>query len=184
MNLDDSKIESILDAAAESLATPFRVGPDPYTVLEDLVGMRPEEFMRKYKIPRAEYDRMVASLSDLYPDDEGEAYMDEKDEKATGLILFYMALGLDYLVRDLQLDSYKDAVGLGLGDEALYYWRTVGDGAVCDVCLEYEANNPYRRDELPHKPHPWCRCWVEVEGERVMRGPSEEEINEMLEDFF
>lgn len=38
---------------------------------------------------------------------------------------------------------------------------TMGDDRVCNICLELEANNPYRIDQVELPPfHPRCRCTI------------------------
>src|SRR5690606_21436591 len=39
-------------------------------------------------------------------------------------------------------------------------WRLSASHAVPDVCDELAAGGPYPVDQVPAKPHPWCRCYT------------------------
>ncbi|ADD02651.1 hypothetical protein TthWC1_2574 [Thermoanaerobacter thermohydrosulfuricus WC1] len=44
-----------------------------------------------------------------------------------------------------------------------YYWRLSNSHGITDICddyASYNGNGFWPKDELPEKPHPWCRCYI------------------------
>lgn len=60
------------------------------------------------------------------------------------------------------VDVADDALIQAMKDDGVkrVRWKTEKDNKVCDDCKAYD-NVIFDIDELPTKPHPNCRCWIE-----------------------
>lgn len=186
LEYDEDKVDAILDALTEELVMiqNKKLLGDVEAFASDLEALQPKEFMRKYGVSSSDYARLISILDEA---EDIESPIEEGDHDV-GLILLYLGLAVTYLARDVERDTEVEAYRAS-GAEYLN-WVTMGDEAVCATCQEYEEGSPYKVEEFPHVPHPWCRCHPEpcdAEGNPLKPGEltaeEVEEIERLMEGF-
>lgn len=186
MEYDEDKVDAILEDLTEELhrIQNKKLLDDVESFASDLESLQPKEFMAKYGVSPSDY----AYLKSILEEADGIEPPGTEERDHVGLILLYLGLAVTYLARDVERDAEVETYRAS-GQEYLN-WVTMGDDAVCPVCLEYEEGSPYKVEEFPHVPHPWCRCHPEpcdAEGNPLKPGEltaeEVEEIERLMEGF-
>lgn len=186
----NSMIDDFMDST-EHIMNRVRVS-SVEAFIDDLQALTREEFIRKYGVTRREYDELIAALEDMKDEDMDEA--PSEDETDMRGLIYFLGLAVIYLTRDAERDAEIEAYrrhAEDYGRDLYLNWVTMGDDHVCETCQEYEDASPYRVEEFPHIPHPFCRCHPEPcdENGRPIDDLSEysetelEYYDEIMEDF-
>lgn len=189
---DHEKLDHMFDeflADIQDVLTRLKV-TDVESFLSDFHSLTKAEFMRRYGVSEREYNELQAALQEL----EDLNPPTPEDGKDLAQIIWFMGLAVVYLARDIERDTEIQAYrqhAEAHGRELYLNWVTMGDDHVCETCQDYEDGSPYRVEEFPHIPHPFCRCHPEpcdengrpIDDLSEYSGSELEYYDEIMEDF-
>ncbi|MCM1338935.1 MAG: peptidoglycan DD-metalloendopeptidase family protein [Muribaculaceae bacterium] len=88
----------------------------------------------------------------------------------------YSTLKENGLLEDAETEKRKilDKILYGTVTNPKYIWHSEENPKTCGKCRSLNNSLYYMSDEVPQRPHPNCRCTVEVEEEKKLETPKSE----------
>lgn len=156
LDVDWGKLDRNYDDMIEELSMidQQKLKADYEIIAEDYTRLTKKEFMRKYNITESEYNQ----ISYVMESEDIEETIGEP-EKKMDLFWLWTTLGMATIFHSLERESTREHYE----ENGVKYvnWMTMEDSAVCPICEEYAAQNPWPIDGVPEVPHVGCRCWLE-----------------------
>lgn len=92
----------------------------------------------------------------------------------------YNLLAQNNLIDEAQIekDSISDLVLKGYVSNNRYIWHSENGEHTCELCASLDGKEFDYYDEVPERPHPNCRCYVEIIGEASKSNSAQQGNNE------